>query len=131
MEIDNNVAEREMKRIAIGRKNYLFVGSANGGHTAAVPYSFTSTCHRLGAESWPYLQDVLQRLPGTPAEGLRELLPDHGRRHATKQSHNLPLTPRRSDPSPSAIAARPLREPAYMVTRFAGRLLGVSNSSGL
>jgi transposase len=75
--IDNNVAEREMKRIAIGRKNYLFVGSEKGGRTAAVLYSFTSTCHRLGVEPWAYLQDVLQRLPSTPPERLAELLPDH------------------------------------------------------
>src|SRR3954470_12811355 len=61
--IDNNVAEREMKRIAIGRKNYLFVGSANGGRTAAVLYSFTSTCQRLEVEPWAYLKDVLSRLP--------------------------------------------------------------------
>jgi transposase len=74
--IDNNVAEREMKRIAIGRKNYLFVGSEKGGHTAAVLYSFTSTCHRLGVEPWAYLQDALQRLPSTPPERLAELLPD-------------------------------------------------------
>lgn len=74
--IDNNVAEREMKRIAIGRKNWLFVGSANGGRTAAVLFSFTSTCHRLSIEPWAYLQDVLTRLPRTPAEHLAELLPD-------------------------------------------------------
>jgi transposase len=76
LSIDNNVAEREMKRIAIGRKNWLFVGSANGGRTAAVLFSFTSTCHRLGVEPWAYLQDVLMRLPQTPAERLAELLPD-------------------------------------------------------
>jgi transposase len=74
--IDNNVAEREMKRIAIGRKNWLFVGSLKGGKTAAVLMSFTSTCHRLGIEPWAYLQDVLSRLPTTPAEQLGDLLPD-------------------------------------------------------
>jgi transposase len=74
--IDNNVAEREMKRIAIGRKNWLFVGSAKGGRTAAVLFSFTSTCHRLGVEPWAYLQDVLTRLPQTPTSGLVDLLPD-------------------------------------------------------
>ena len=76
LSIDNNVAEREMKRIAIGRKNWLFVGSANGGRTAAVLFSFTSTCHRLGIEPWAYLQDVLTRLPRTSAERLADLLPD-------------------------------------------------------
>ncbi|HYV34629.1 MAG TPA: IS66 family transposase [Gemmataceae bacterium] len=74
--IDNNAAEREMKRIAIGRKNYLFVGSEKGGRTAAVLYSFTSTCHRLNVEPWAYLQDALKRLPHTPPEQLAELLPD-------------------------------------------------------
>jgi transposase len=74
--IDNNVAEREMKRVAIGRKNWLFVGSLKGGQTAAVLFSFTSTCQRLGVEPWSYLQDVLSRLPTTAAEQLAELLPD-------------------------------------------------------
>jgi transposase len=74
--IDNNVAEREMKRIAIGRKNWLFVGSANGGRTAAVLFSFTSTCARLQIEPWAYLQDVLARLPRTQTADLAELLPD-------------------------------------------------------
>jgi hypothetical protein len=74
--IDNNVAEREMKRIAIGRKNWLSVGSPRGGQTAAVLFSFTSTCQRLGVEPWAYLQDVLVRLPATPAGQLSDLLPD-------------------------------------------------------
>ena len=76
LNIDNNVAEREMKQIAIGRKNWLFFGSPQGGHTAATLYSFTSTCRRLGVEPWAYLKDVLTRLPTTPPERLAELLPD-------------------------------------------------------
>jgi transposase len=82
LEIDNNVAEREMKRIAIGRKNWYFVGSANGGRTAAVLYSFTSTCHRLEMDPWVYLQDVLTRLPELPPDQLTELLP-----HRWKAAH--------------------------------------------
>jgi transposase len=74
--IDNNVAEREMKRIAIGRKNWLFVGSPQGGRTAAILFSFTSTCQRLGVEPWRYLRDVLERLPSHPPARLTELLPD-------------------------------------------------------
>jgi transposase len=74
--IDNNVAEREMKRVAIGRKNWLFVGSAQGGQTATVLLSFTSTCQRLAVEPWAYLQDVLTRLPTTAAGQLDELLPN-------------------------------------------------------
>ncbi len=74
--IDNNAAEREMKRIAIGRKNWLFVGSPRGGQTAAVLLSFTSTCQRLGVEPWAYLREVLTRLPTLPASELDALLPD-------------------------------------------------------
>src|SRR5215475_1139361 len=74
--IDNNVAEREMKRIAIGRKNWLFFGSVPGGRTAAILFTFTSTCHRLGVEPWAYLKDVLTRLPTTEPAALAELLPD-------------------------------------------------------
>jgi transposase len=76
LEIDNNVAEREMKQIATGRKNWYFVGSARGGRTAAVLYSFTSTCHRLAIDPWAYLQDVLTRLPELPPGRLPDLLPD-------------------------------------------------------
>jgi transposase len=76
LEIDNNVAEREMKQIATGRKNWYFVGSANGGRTAAVLYSFTSTCHRLEIDPWAYLQDVMTRLPELPPAKLPDLMPD-------------------------------------------------------
>ena len=58
------------------RKNWLFVDSDQGGETAAVLFSFTSTCQRLGVEPWAYLRDVLERLPSHPAERLAELLPD-------------------------------------------------------
>ena len=73
--LDNNPAERALRGVAIGRKNWLFVGSDKGGRTAAVLFSFTSTCHRLGIEPWAYLQDVLTRLPGLSAKQLDELLP--------------------------------------------------------
>jgi transposase len=75
--IDNNAAEREMKRVAIGRKNWLTVGSPRGGQTAAVLFSFTSTCQRLGVEPWAYLRDVLTCLPSQPPGQLDGLLPDH------------------------------------------------------
>jgi transposase len=76
--IDNNVAEREMKKIAIGRKNFLFVGSDKGGQTAAVLFSFTSTCQRHHLDPFAYLRDVLSRLaaPSLPADDLANLLPD-------------------------------------------------------
>jgi transposase len=74
--IDNNAAERALRGIAVGRKNYLFFGSDSGGETAAVLYTFVQTCKRLVIEPWRYLRDVLERLPGWPASRLEELLPD-------------------------------------------------------
>jgi transposase len=100
--IDNNAAERETKRIAIGRKNWLTVGSPRGGQTAAVLMSVTSTCARLGVEPWAYLQDVLTRLPSLPPEQRGELLPD--RREAARRA-------RPAAPAPAPSSAPPSAEP--------------------
>jgi hypothetical protein len=75
LNLDNNAAERALRGVALGRKNYLFAGSDNGGHTAAVLYTLTQTCKRHGIDPFAYLQDVLARLPGLPAERLPDLLP--------------------------------------------------------
>jgi transposase len=74
--IDNNAAERALRAVAVGRKNYLFFGSDVGGETAAVLYSLVQTCKRLGIEPWRYLRDVLERLPTCSADQWVELLPD-------------------------------------------------------
>lgn len=75
LHIDNNISERTLKLIGIGRNNWLFVGSDAGGHTAAVLFSFTATCKQLGIDTFAYLRDVLTRLPTQPPERLEELLP--------------------------------------------------------
>lgn len=87
--IDNNVSEREMKKIAIGRKNWLSIGSPRGGQTVAVLLSFTSTCQRLGVEPWAYLQDVLTRLPCLRAERHSDLLLD--RWQAARGAQAMPM----------------------------------------
>ncbi len=74
--IDNNVSEQHMKTIATGRKNWLFVGSEEGGRTMAILSSVVSSCQRHGHDPFVYLRDVLGRLPGLPKERLAELLPD-------------------------------------------------------
>jgi transposase len=88
--IDNNASEREMKRIAIGRKKWLTVGSPRGGQTAAVLFSFTSTCQRLGVEPWRYLRDALERLPSHPTERLAELLPNQWARAQRGAAETIP-----------------------------------------
>lgn len=102
--IDNNVSEREMKRIAIGRKNWLTRGSPRGGQTAAVLMSFTSTCQRLGVEPWAYLQDVLTRLPAMPAGQLGDLLPDHWQA-ARRAKMASPAVPAAETTTPAAESA--------------------------
>lgn len=74
--IDNNVAERAIKSVVIGRKNWLFAGSEAGGHTAATLFTLTMTCKRLRIDPWAYLQDVLARISTHPASRLDDLLPD-------------------------------------------------------
>jgi transposase len=74
--IDNNAAERALRGVAVGRKNWLFWGSDRGGTTAAVLTSLTITCRRHGIDPWAYLSDVLARIPSYPVDWVSELLPD-------------------------------------------------------
>jgi transposase len=74
--IDNNVSEREMKRVVLNRKNSLFVGNARGGHTAAILSSLTSTCRRHGIDPQRYLTQLLTNLPATPMSQIESWLPD-------------------------------------------------------
>jgi len=74
--IHNNLAEQQMKRIALGRKNYLFVGNERGGRTAAILSSITSTCRRHGIDPQLYLTQLLANLPSTPMSQLEQWLPD-------------------------------------------------------
>jgi hypothetical protein len=67
LEIDNNTAENALRPIALGRKNYLFVGNDNGGRRAAILYSLIRTCERHGVNAWAYLRDVLVRIASHPA----------------------------------------------------------------
>lgn len=63
LEIDNNRAERALRAIAIGRKNWIFAGSDEGGRRAATIYSVIASCAEHDVEPWAYLTDVLDRLP--------------------------------------------------------------------
>ena len=76
LEIDNNGAERSLRGIAVGRRNWMFYGSDNGGHTAAVLTSLTATCKRLHIDPFTYLRDIFEHISAHPAKRLAELLPD-------------------------------------------------------
>ena len=75
LNIDNNASERAMRPAALGRKNFLFAGSDEGGRTTAVLYTLTQTCRRHGIDPFAYLQDVLTRLPKVDFQELADLFP--------------------------------------------------------
>ena len=77
--IDNNVSEREMKRVVLNRKNSLFVGNARGGRTAAILASLTSSCRRHNMDPQRYLTQLLVNLPAARLSELPAWLPDAAR----------------------------------------------------
>lgn len=86
--IDNNASERAVKPVALGRKNWLFAGSEGGGRTAAILFTFASTCKGLKIDPFAYLRDVLERVCTHPARRIAELLPDRwaGSRFGSKSA---------------------------------------------
>ena len=76
LEIDNNIAERAIRPIAIGRKNWLFAGSEAGGTRAAAIYSVIETAKMNGLEPQAYITDVIAKIAADwPAARWNELLP--------------------------------------------------------
>ena len=78
LEIDNNIAERSLRGIAIGRKNWLFAGSKTGGERAAAIYTVIETCKANGIDPQPYIADVIAKIAADwPASRWDKLLPWH------------------------------------------------------
>jgi len=77
LEIDNNLAENAIRPIALGRKNYLFAGSARGAERAAMFYSFFGTCKKNGVNPFEWLKKVLEVIPEHKVNKLHELLPQN------------------------------------------------------
>src|SRR5450631_2482097 len=75
IEIDNNAAERSLRTVALGRKNYLFAGSDAGGERAAAIYSLIGTAKLNGLDPEAYLREVLSRIADHPITRIEELLP--------------------------------------------------------
>jgi len=82
--IDNNVAERAVRPLAIGRKNWLFVGSERGGKAAATLLSLIQTCRELKINPREYIEDVLKRIQAHNFSKLHELLPHEWIEHRTQ-----------------------------------------------
>ena len=74
LRIDNNFSERCIKSAVIGRKNWLFFGSHEGGKRSATIYSMVESCKFLGHNPWEYLNDIFSRLDETPMK-IEDLTP--------------------------------------------------------
>jgi len=72
---DNNAAERAIRPVTLGRKNFLFVGSERGGETAAIFMSLIASCKANKINPYEYLKDVLSRINSHPHKRIAELLP--------------------------------------------------------
>jgi hypothetical protein len=75
IEIDNNTAERALRTVALGRKNYLFAGSDAGGERAAAIYSLIGSAKLIGLDPEAYLRNVLSRIADHSINHIDELLP--------------------------------------------------------
>jgi transposase len=94
--IDNNAAENAVRPLAVGRKNWLFVGSQQAGERAAVVLSLIESAKLNGHDPWVYLKDVFERLPTLKQRDLAQLLP-----HNWRPPGNVAAT----DSAPVAAAA--------------------------
>ena len=75
LSIDNNIAENAIRPLALGRKNFLFVGSPRGGKACAMALTFLQSAKAVGANPYEYLHDIYNRIMDHPVNRLHELLP--------------------------------------------------------
>jgi len=75
LELDNNIAERSVRDIAVGKNNYLFAGSDAGGESAAVIYTLVETVKLNGVEPHAWLTHVIGNIADHPMKQINDLLP--------------------------------------------------------
>jgi hypothetical protein len=87
LEISNNLVENALRGVALGRRNWLFVGSIKGGEASALFYSLAETCRLNGVEPEAWFTDVIERIGSHPINRIDELLPWHWQ--AAREIQNL------------------------------------------
>jgi len=75
LEMTNNLSERQLRKVVLGRKNWMMCGSENGARRAATLYSIVATCKLLNIDPYKYLADVLMKLSHLPIEKVHKLTP--------------------------------------------------------
>ena len=75
IEIDNNLVENAIRPTAIGKKNFMFFGSAEAGQRGAILYTIVESCRRRGIDPLAYLSDVLTRLPSMKISEVKNITP--------------------------------------------------------
>lgn len=106
--LHNNVSERELRRQAVGRKNWLFVGSDSGAEANAAFTSLLASCQMHDLEPWRYLRDLFCVLPDWPAHRMLELAPAYWRKalenpHAPNRQRKRDLLSKRSKDGTSPL----------------------------
>jgi transposase len=98
LRLDNNRSERELRREAVGRKNWLFVGSDDGAKWNAAFVSLIASCQQHKLEPWAYLRDLFCLLPDWPNSRVLDLAPKHWRqtREQAEVQQRLAATPLRA-----------------------------------
>src|SRR5262245_65985064 len=103
--IDNNLSERALRQVVVGRANWMFCGSAEGGRTAAALYSVVSTCKHLGIDPFAYLREALPALfelgDNPPEAAVAFWLPDLWQERP--RDHGFPGCVNGSSPEPGAV----------------------------
>ena len=84
LDIDNNISERTLRMVVIGRKNYLFAGSEAGAERTAIIYSLVAGCKLNGIDPFRYFRDILARVSIHPANKIDELLPSEWKKLHTE-----------------------------------------------
>ncbi len=98
LHIDNNAVENLRRPIALGRKNWLFLGSDAGGRRAAVLYSLIATAKRHGVEPFAYLRDLFERVATHPARAIEALFPQNWK--AAQDKLQTKASPDTTTPAP-------------------------------
>ena len=86
--IDNNPAENAIRPIALGRKNWLFIGDKEAGKAAANLMSIIATCKKAGDDPYKYLLNVMQRMPSMKTTEIGKLIPEHWTTKTTQTSNS-------------------------------------------